>query len=36
MLPDVLVTIIEAVLRRMVRESKIRKIDGNKNARYIR
>lgn len=36
MLPDVSVTTIEAVLGRMVHEGRIRKVGGNRNARYIR
>ena len=36
MMPDVSVTTIEAVLGEMVREGIIRKIGGNRNARYIR
>ena len=36
MMPDVSVTTIEAVLGEMVREGIIRKVGGNRNARYIR
>lgn len=36
MLPDVSVTTIEAVLGEMVRQGRVRKVGGNRNARYIR
>ncbi len=36
MMPDVSVTTIEAVLGEMVREGVVRKVGGNRNARYIR
>lgn len=36
MMPDVSVTTIEAVLGEMVREGVVKKVGGNRNARYIR
>ena len=35
-LPDVSVTTVESVLSRMIKDGKIKKIGGNRNARYIR